>query len=670
MEIKAVQTRVGPTLLAGVAQLVDALQAVEQQEQKRKECSTESTGSSCTKGYDNKSDYPSSCCNCSNDTYNNNGFSTTCSTFNVSNACVNGVNNERERSMDRSEVRKNSDSDCVSRGQDANSTTASGAGTFCIAHCCRGVQALVDNFLHSFFSCRVAAELQREHFLLAAQSGDCGAILSSCLPMEKLIFHAALDAQELALHHLGIAAPVEVWVGEAGEADEQLRAFLLAASLHEGPVAVAWSACSSPRSDATCRPEESDSTQCGIAGGVSAAVGDEDAAASVRGETRGGGLSSGSEMQAQRKQEEVWKSGTGVAEGGTEAVAGGGGSSTCCSECMSSSSFASPRWTRWGRDSHGTSAFSRNSSRSRSSSALPGTVRFPCFASYAYSGIFELLKNSMRASVEAWRLNRYARKGSSGNGSNSEVRSTGVSDAGSQRSSRSESENDEQQKWRLLSVKRSRKLKKLPGRVRLQRCCFESAASRQWGMTACSEDVAAAADQERTARSKKENNQPWVQGQPLRRVDEGDFPAREEEVCREVFQLEDGVLEPIKVLLLFIDDSLIIRIEDHGEGLPQNELQNVWSFAYTTAPVKGLLQRLAATSDDGEQEEEDSAAAETRSTGRSASFGNAATAVPPLAGCGVGLPMSRVHAQSLGGDIFLESAEGYRCNGMIGAYVK
>lgn len=400
-----------------------------------------------------------------------------------------------------------------------------------VAELCRGeagetrperIREFVDHFLHAFFSCRVAAELQREHFLTAVEGRDCGAILSSHVAVEHLICRAALDAQELSLHHLGVAPPVEIYISELRSVDQELKAFLLAAARSEGPSSVGWSSSASP---------------AGRADGSEAALGTDSA------ERRPPWLATPSAASAKTGAQSPVSS-------------------------PSSSLPASPL------------------GESPREPGLPGTVRFPCFSSYAYSGIFELVKNAMRASVDAWAA---APRASQPSGDRVGPREEGGSTWRSTCSSLSNASLSQgslavRAPWRLVTLGRSRRLRKLPGRQ------LECVVERN------------SAGETRTGHTR-------------------------------VVVLEENAPSSVKVNMVKVLGSLVIQIEDSGRGLGAEELAKIWSFAYSTAhekSTKGVAVR------NGESDE----------------------AVPVLAGCGVGLPMSRVHAQSLGGDIFMESAQG------------
>ncbi|KFG59424.1 ATPase/histidine kinase/DNA gyrase B/HSP90 domain-containing protein [Toxoplasma gondii RUB] len=417
------------------------------------------------------------------------------------------------------------------------------------------IREFVDQFLHAFFSCRVAAELQREHFLTAVDGQDCGAILASHVTVEQLICRAALDAQELSLHHLGVAPPVEIFVSEPRTVDEELKAFLLAASRSEGPLSVGWTCLSSPA-------PRGDAPQLG-----------------------------------------TWTS-------------------------ADQSPIASPS------DSVPTSPLGE----SPRETGLPGTVRFPCVSSYAYSGVFELVKNAMRASVDSW-TEREALEARSeveleeerileteraiytwrtsrerGSGIREEGGTTWRSTSSSLSSASLAAGNAVLRgPWSLLTVGRSRRLRKLPGR-QLESC--EAQRDGCGGRT-------------------------------------------------RVVVLEEDAPSSVKVNLVVAFGSLLIQVEDTGRGLAEDELAKIWSFAYSTAHGAGEAKGPVSTGmkhsgnqrkdEGGEQGDKGEKDDKQEKGGKE---DDSDEAVPVLAGCGVGLPISRVHAQSLGGDIFIESAKG------------
>lgn len=77
-----------------------------------------------------------------------------------------------------------------------------------------------------------------------------------------------------------------------------------------------------------------------------------------------------------------------------------------------------------------------------------------------------------------------------------------------------------------------------------------------------------------------------------------------------------------------------VCVEDRGTGIKRGDMSKVMSYSYTTA--KSVL--------DDDDEETPKISNES---------------VAPLAGYGYGLPMSRAYARSFGGDILVQSVEGY-----------
>ena len=94
-------------------------------------------------------------------------------------------------------------------------------------------------------------------------------------------------------------------------------------------------------------------------------------------------------------------------------------------------------------------------------------------------------------------------------------------------------------------------------------------------------------------------------------------------------------LPPIVVTIAFGKDTLGVRISDEGGGIALAEANRVWRYAYTTAPVPLI-------------ELDGSADAPPQTLRRSA-----------LAGYGMGLPLSRLYSQYLGGRLDLRSLEGH-----------
>eukprot|EP00922_Rhytidocystis_sp_ex-Travisia-forbesii_P008270 GHVS01012185.1.p1 GENE.GHVS01012185.1~~GHVS01012185.1.p1 ORF type:complete len:618 (-),score=110.89 GHVS01012185.1:541-2313(-) len=94
----------------------------------------------------------------------------------------------------------------------------------------------------------------------------------------------------------------------------------------------------------------------------------------------------------------------------------------------------------------------------------------------------------------------------------------------------------------------------------------------------------------------------------------------------------DVPMSPVKVIVKHTTDNLLLEVRDNGGGIPISDQPRVWSFTYTTAPPAYDRPGAFANNTSGE--------------------------LPPLAGCGVGLPLSRLYIQYIGGDVWLNSVPG------------
>ncbi len=95
----------------------------------------------------------------------------------------------------------------------------------------------------------------------------------------------------------------------------------------------------------------------------------------------------------------------------------------------------------------------------------------------------------------------------------------------------------------------------------------------------------------------------------------------------------DGLkaLPPIRVILAEGQEDVTIRISDEGGGIPRTGLSKIWTYLYTTA--------------------------KTASFERQSPYQNDFQA--PMAGLGYGLPISRLYARYFGGDLEVNSMDGY-----------
>lgn len=88
-------------------------------------------------------------------------------------------------------------------------------------------------------------------------------------------------------------------------------------------------------------------------------------------------------------------------------------------------------------------------------------------------------------------------------------------------------------------------------------------------------------------------------------------------------------MQPIRVVIVKGKEDVTIKIADRGGGIPRSKMKNVWRFAHSTA---------------GEDE-------------FTSEFGVDATTGTKLRG--FGLPLARIYARYLGGELTLKSMEGY-----------
>lgn len=86
----------------------------------------------------------------------------------------------------------------------------------------------------------------------------------------------------------------------------------------------------------------------------------------------------------------------------------------------------------------------------------------------------------------------------------------------------------------------------------------------------------------------------------------------------------------VKVIVVEGAEDITIKISDEGGGIPRSAMPLVWTYMYTTAESQDL---------DPDFNKSDFKA--------------------PMAGFGYGLPISRLYARYFGGDLKLESLDGY-----------
>ena len=89
-------------------------------------------------------------------------------------------------------------------------------------------------------------------------------------------------------------------------------------------------------------------------------------------------------------------------------------------------------------------------------------------------------------------------------------------------------------------------------------------------------------------------------------------------------------LSPIRVLISKTDLDITIKISDQGGGIPRSQMENLFKYMYTTAGSVGKAHRDLVRN----------------------------SQVPPMAGLGYGLPLSRLYARYFHGDLNISSIHG------------
>ncbi len=95
-----------------------------------------------------------------------------------------------------------------------------------------------------------------------------------------------------------------------------------------------------------------------------------------------------------------------------------------------------------------------------------------------------------------------------------------------------------------------------------------------------------------------------------------------------LFHHDQKRLPAVRVVIAYGDEDISIKISDKGGGISRSGMRSIWTYFYTTA----------TQSDDDNPYHQDA---------------------DPLAGYGVGLPMTRLYARYFGGDVQLMSLQGY-----------
>ena len=100
---------------------------------------------------------------------------------------------------------------------------------------------------------------------------------------------------------------------------------------------------------------------------------------------------------------------------------------------------------------------------------------------------------------------------------------------------------------------------------------------------------------------------------------------------------------PIRVVICGDQDTVVLRVSDCGGGIPLGDMDQVWSYMFTTA--KPACEEVAAANASANSQSDDEDSAEDSDD----------DGVAPLAGFGCGLPLSRNYACYVGGWLELNS---------------
>ncbi|KNC83350.1 hypothetical protein SARC_04402 [Sphaeroforma arctica JP610] len=104
-----------------------------------------------------------------------------------------------------------------------------------------------------------------------------------------------------------------------------------------------------------------------------------------------------------------------------------------------------------------------------------------------------------------------------------------------------------------------------------------------------------------------------------------------------VEQHQGGPLPAIKVILTHGTEDLTIKLSDEGGGISRSDIGQIFTYLYTTAEAP--------------MEEEDLTSQDMKNA--------------PLAGFGYGLPISRLYARYMGGELKIVSMEGYGTDAFV-----
>jgi signal transduction histidine kinase len=124
----------------------------------------------------------------------------------------------------------------------------------------------------------------------------------------------------------------------------------------------------------------------------------------------------------------------------------------------------------------------------------------------------------------------------------------------------------------------------------------------------------------------------------------------------------------ISVVICADAHRVMIHIGDHAGGIPFTVTQHVWSYLYTTKEKQKRNQHSSLSQgndDDGHDDNSSSIDQDDKQDDSSSSSSLEARGATELGGYGVGLPLSRLYANYLGGNINLISLPGHGTHGYV-----
>jgi len=114
-------------------------------------------------------------------------------------------------------------------------------------------------------------------------------------------------------------------------------------------------------------------------------------------------------------------------------------------------------------------------------------------------------------------------------------------------------------------------------------------------------------------------------------------------------------MAPVTILVCGCENELSMRISDEGGGIPVDRLGHVWSYLYTTAePLDNPMTRDSVDAPTDLRRLETGAFNSLHSLADGTEEQNVLMR-SPLAGLGCGLPLSKLYAQYLGGEVNLHT---------------